>query len=211
MTNPSDPATQALLSRAAQGDASAQAELLEKYRDRLRRMIAMRLDRRIASRVDASDVVQEALNNAHGRLPKYFENPQTSFYLWLRGIAWDRLVEIHRTHIGAQKRSVLKERSWSPNVTDESVSELAHSIAVSSINPGRRAMLAEMQARAQAALLELKPHDREILVLRYLEHLGVQEIAVVLGISQDAVAARHLRALKRLRTRLGDEFGAAQP
>jgi RNA polymerase sigma-70 factor (ECF subfamily) len=198
---------ESLVRRAGDGDTSARAELLHRYRGRLRRMIALRLDKRVAARVDASDIVQDTLNNAYARLPEYFADPQLAFYPWLRRIACDRLMDTYRQHIEAEKRSVLKEHPWTPNLNDESVAELAHSIVASSINPGRRAVLAEMEARTKAALMQLKPHDREILVLRYLEQLGVEEIAAVLGVSQTAVTSRHLRALQRLRRLLGDEFG----
>jgi RNA polymerase sigma-70 factor (ECF subfamily) len=203
------PVTEHLLRRAGDGDQGAQAELLDRYRQRLRRMIAVRLDKRIAARVDPSDIVQDAMNNAYTRLPEYFADPHLSFYPWLRRIAWDRLVDMYRIHIGAEKRSVLREHPWMPNLNDESVAELAHSIVASSINPGRRAMLAEMQERTTTALMQLKPHDCEILVLRYLEQLSVEEIADVLGISQTAVTSRHLRALQRLRRLLGDDFGGS--
>lgn len=200
--------TDLLIQRAADGDMSARAELLDRYRKRLGRMVAMRIDRRIAARVDPSDIVQDAMKDAFKRLPEYFADPQLSFYPWLRRIAWDRLVDVYRQHIGAERRSILREHPGSPDLNDESVAELSQSLCTSSLNPGRRVMLAEMQARTKAALLELKPHDREILVLRYLEQLGVEEIAGVLGISQTAVTSRHLRALQRLRRLLGDEFGA---
>jgi RNA polymerase sigma-70 factor, ECF subfamily len=151
--------------------------------------------------------VQEVLKDAHARLAEYLADPKIPFYPWLRRIAWDRLVDMYRTHIGAERRSVLKEQPGIPKLNDESVAELANSIVTSSFNPVRRAMLAEMSARTKAALIELRPQDREILVLRYLEQLGVEEIASVLGISQTAVTSRHLRALQRLRRLLGDEFG----
>ena len=200
-----DSQIETLVQRAAAGDDAARAELLDRYRGRLRRMVAMRLDKRISARVDPSDVVQEAMKDAFQRLPEYLANPQLPFYPWLRRIAWDRLVDMYRTHIEAEKRSVRREQP--PNLNDESVAELAHSIVTRSINPGRRAMLAEMQDRTKTALLQLKPHDREILVLRYLEQMGVEEIAAVLGISQTAVTSRHLRALQRLRRLLGDDLG----
>jgi RNA polymerase sigma-70 factor, ECF subfamily len=205
------PESELLLGRAGDGDQSARAELLDRYRGQLRRMIALRLDKRVAARVDASDIVQETMKDAHERLPEYFADPQLSFYPWLRRIAQDRLADVYRTHLGAEKRSVLREHPWTPDLNDESVAELALSIVGSSINPGRRVMLTEMQARTQAALMQLKPHDREILVLRYMEQLGVEEIAGVLGISQTAVTSRHLRALQRLRLFLGDELGAWSP
>jgi RNA polymerase sigma-70 factor (ECF subfamily) len=196
-----------LLSRAAGGDAGARSELLELHRDRLRRMVAIRLDKRLAARVDPSDIVQEAMRDAFERLGEYFSDPQISFYPWLRRIAWDRLMDMYRQHIGAEKRSVLKEHLWAPELNDESMAELAHSLAANSQNPRQRAMLDEMEARMMAALAQLKPHDREILVLRYMEQLDVAEIAAVVGISQTAVTSRHLRALQRLRESLCNESG----
>jgi RNA polymerase sigma-70 factor, ECF subfamily len=198
---------ESLLSRASDGEPQARAELLEHYRGRLRRMIAIRLDKRLAARTDPSDIVQETMHDAHRRLPEYFAEPQIAFYPWLRRIAVDRLADAQRRHIGAERRSVLKELARMPEDNEASVAELAQSICTSSILPSRRAMLAELQARMIVALDELKPHDREILVLRYLEQLGVGEIADVLGISQTAVTSRHLRALQRLRRLVGDDSG----
>ncbi|MEX2168645.1 MAG: sigma-70 family RNA polymerase sigma factor [Pirellulales bacterium] len=204
-TQPSD---SELLLRAGEGDREAGADLLEHYRDRLRRMIGLRLDKRVAARVDASDIVQEALNKARARLPQYLASPPMALYPWLRRIAWDRLLKVHRDHIDVAKRSVEREHAWRPRLNDESVADLAHRLVTSTISPSRRVVQAEMQAQMKEALLALKPPDREILVLRYLEQLSVEEIADVLGISQTAVTSRQLRALQRLRRRLGDEFGA---
>jgi RNA polymerase sigma-70 factor (ECF subfamily) len=208
MTAPPDGSeTQLLINRAAHGDAAARAELLDRYRQPLRRMVAIRMDRRIAARVDPSDVVQEAMKDAHARLPEYLAQPQLAFYPWLRRIAWDRLVDMYRTHLGAERRSVLKEEGDAPPLNDESVVQLAQRLVTNSTNPGQRVMLAELQARTKLALAQLKPHDREILVLRYLEQLGVDEIAAVLNISATAVTSRHLRAVQRLRRLLGPTFG----
>lgn len=196
-----------LLQRAGAGDGRAQSELLERYRSRLRRMIALRLDKRVAVRIDPSDIVQDALNTANERLSAYLSDPRLAFYPWLRRIAWDRLLKVHRDHIDAQKRSVLKEHPWTPYLNDESVAELAHRIVSHSDSPSEKLMEAEMQERTERALLLLKPKDREVLVLRYLEQLEVEEIAAVLSISQTAVTTRHFRALQRLRGLVGDEPG----
>jgi RNA polymerase sigma-70 factor (ECF subfamily) len=196
--------TDRVLRLAMNGDEQARAELLHLHRDRLRRMVAIRLDRRLAARIDASDIVQEAMRDAFERLPEYFANPQIAFYPWLRRIAWDRLMDVYRQHIAAEKRSVLKERGWIPDLSKDSVVELAQSLVTNSQNPGQKALRAEMEDRMLQALLELKPQDREILVLRYMEQLDVAEIASVLGISQTAVTSRHLRALQRLRRLVGD-------
>jgi RNA polymerase sigma-70 factor, ECF subfamily len=211
MSDFTGPESESLTRRAADGDSRARAELLERYRKRLRQMIAIRLDKRVAARVDPSDIVQDAMKDAYERLPEYFAAPRLSFYPWLRRIAADRLADAYRTHVMAGRRSILKEHPWAPNLNDESVAELAQSIVASSVGPGQRALETEMQARVKLALLELRPHDREILVLRYLEQLGVAEIADVLEISETAVTSRHLRALQRLRRLLGDGLGDFRP
>ena len=207
MTHRNGSDTDGLIGRAREGDETARDELLGRYRARLQRMVAMRIDPRMSARLDPSDVVQEALQDASRRLPDYLDGPQRPFYAWLRQITWDRLVDVHRRHIDAQKRSVKHEHPWTPNLNDESVFDLATNLVASSINPSRRMMNAEMQTRVRAALKKLAADDREILVMRHLEQLEVHEIADVLGISETNVTTRHLRALQRLRHELGDEFG----
>jgi RNA polymerase sigma-70 factor, ECF subfamily len=196
-----------LLQRAGDGDTVAAAELLDGFRDRLRRAIDLRIDRRVIARIDASDVVQEAMTNACNRLQQYLADPQMPLYIWLRRIAIDRLMDMYRVHFEAQKRSVLREQSEPLVLNNESVAELANSIVASSLNPSRRAIAAETQAQVRAGLMKLKPADREVLVLRYLEQLEVEDIALVLGISKTAVTSRHLRAIQRLRQLLENESG----
>ncbi|RIK86923.1 MAG: RNA polymerase subunit sigma-70 [Planctomycetota bacterium] len=193
-----------LLQRAAAGDSRAVAELLERYRGRLRRMVAIRLDKRVAARMDASDIVQDALSSAVARLPQYLADPQLPFYPWLRRIAWDRLLRVHRDHIDADKRSVLKEHAWRPDLNDQSMSELVLQLAQDSLDPSQKAMEAETQSRVRTALGMLKPADREILAMRHLERMSVEEIAIELCITPTAVTSRHFRALVRLRKLMGD-------
>jgi RNA polymerase sigma-70 factor (ECF subfamily) len=190
-----------LLVRARAGDARACEQLLTVHRDRLRRMVAVRLDRRMAARVDPSDVVQEALADACGLLPGYLKEQPLPFYPWLRQLAWNRLVELYRKHVLAQRRSVTREET--PRLPEESVLELAERLVAAGSTPSRRLARDELRARVRQALLELSERDREVLVLRYLEQLPVAEIAAVLGISEGAVKVRNVRALQRLRAVLG--------
>src|SRR3954468_3957349 len=139
--------TESLMQRAKDGDASARSDLLEVYRDRLRRMVAIRLDQRLAARLDPSDIVQEAMRDAFKRLGEYFASPEIEFYPWLRRIAWDRLMDMYRQHITAEKRSVLKEHLRAPDLNDESMAELAHNLAANSQNPRRQAIAAELESR----------------------------------------------------------------
>ena len=185
---------------AAAGDDRARLCLLEAHRDRLRRMVAVRLDRRIAARVDPSDVVQETLAEAAASLSDYLRCPPLPFYPWLRQIASDRIVDLHRRHIGAGRRSVTREVAAGPGLPEASAQGLADRLAHATSSPSRRAARDEERAMVRAAIDRLGPTDREILVLRHLEGLETDEIAALLGIRPDAVRARHVRALARLRS-----------
>jgi RNA polymerase sigma-70 factor, ECF subfamily len=191
-----------LLLRVAQGEAGATDELLALYRERLRRMVALRLDPRLAPRLDASDVVQEALAEAHRQLGDYLQERPLPFYPWLRQIAFNRLLDLHRRHVLAQRRSVRREDAEVPALTDESAFALADHLLASS--PSARLQREEQRDQVRLALLQLSERDREVLVLRYLEKLSTQEIASVLGIREGAVKVRHFRALERLRPLLGE-------
>jgi RNA polymerase sigma-70 factor (ECF subfamily) len=197
--------TDRLLLQVRQGDEQARETLLERYRARLRRMLTMRMDRKLAARVDPSDIVQDALKAAHGRLSEYLDDPRPTFYLWLRGIALDRLVELYRRHVVASKRSVLREQPRGPMINEESEFELANQLMTRSLNPSRHLVMEELLTRVRLGLQQLSANDREILELRHLEQLSVSEIADLLGISKTAVTTRHLRALQRLRDILGTD------
>lgn len=187
-----------LVERARRGDAAARGELLGRHRERLRRMVACRLDRRLAARLDPSDVVQDVLAEAHRQLPEYLEERPLPFYPWLRQIAWDRVVDLHRRHVLAQRRSVGREARGDLLLPDESAGLLVECLLDSQTSPTAYARRAELRDRLHQALLRLGERDREVLVLRYLEQLTTAEVAAVLGIREGAVKLRQLRALERL-------------
>lgn len=199
MMAPHDPAVDDLIVRADAGDAEARQALLARHRDRLRQMVALRLDRRLAARVDPSDVVQEALAEADHELSEYLRDRPLPFYAWLRRFVWDRLVAVHRAHVLAGKRSVGRERPWAGPLPEDSAVALADRLVASGTSPSRRVLRDEARLRVQAALEQLPPRDREVLVLLYMEDLSSVEIAAVLGMTEGAVRVRHLRALDRLR------------
>ena len=188
-----------LLARAAGGDLQARQRLLGLHRDRLRKMVAVRLDRRIAARVDPSDVVQETLAAAAAGLSDYLRRRPLPFYPWLRQIAWDRLIEVHRGHVQAAGRSVRREETELP---EHSAFDLADRLAGGVTSPSLRAAREEMRGLVRNAIAHLAATDREVLVLRHLEGLQTAEIAALLHISHDAVRARHVRAIERLRQRI---------
>ena len=177
----------------------ARHRLLDRHRARLRQMIARRLDRRLAARVDPSDVVQEALIDAARHLDDYVRRPPLPFYPWLRQFAWDRLVDLHRRHLHARRRSVALEATSPRSHLDESAAYLTDRLLAGGTSPSRHLMRDELRHRVRVALAEMAPHDREVIVLRYFEQLSMAEIAATLEISEGAVKSRHMRALLRLR------------
>jgi RNA polymerase sigma-70 factor (ECF subfamily) len=200
-----DPDTDQLLVRAARGDAAARDRLLHRHRGRLRRMVSLRLDRRLAARVDPSDVVQEALAHAAARLDAYLRDRPVPFYPWLRRLAWDQLVRLHHRHVAAGRRSVTREEP--PPLSDESALVLADRLLAAGANPAEAAVRRELRARVRDALASLGAADREVLALRFLERLRLAEAAAVLGVSVGVVKVRQFRAMERLRERLGALLG----
>ena len=202
MTNAPD--TAELLDRAEAGDRTAVGQLLQRHRERLRRMVAVHIDPRLSVRVDPSDVVQDAVADAAGKLDDYLRDRPLPFYPWLRQITWQRLIDTHRRHVKAEKRSVGRETAAYTVLPDRSAAQLADHLVARSASPSRQAARKESQQRVREALLQLSEHDREVLVLIYLEQLSPKEAGDVLAISEKAVTMRHLRALDRLRPLVDD-------
>src|SRR5919204_4256776 len=111
---PNSPETQELLQQARQGEGAAVERLLAQHRDALRRMIGLRLDPALAARLDASDVVQDVLLEASRRLKDYLRDPVMPFHLWLRHLARDHIIDAHRKHRLAKRRSLDREQSIRP-------------------------------------------------------------------------------------------------
>ena len=192
--------TDLLLDLASAGDQEATRKLLERHRDRLRRMVALRLDRRLAPRVDASNIVQEALAEAATKLVQYARQRPVAYYPWLRQIAWHHLVMNYRHHALAQRRSIARETDDNDvQLSESSRMELADRLLAPQASPSTAMMREELKHRVLQALDALSTHDREILVLHYLEQLTMREVADVIGISETAAHNRHTRSLMRLR------------
>jgi RNA polymerase sigma-70 factor (ECF subfamily) len=197
--------TDGLLHQAGGGDQRAIAQLLDRHRQRLGQMVAVRMDPRLARRVDPSDVVQETLAEAWQKLPDYLRDRPLPFYPWLRQLAWQRLVDLYRRHIQAGKRTLTREQPMEMAIPDRSAIQLADRLAASrSSSPSRQVLRRELRQRVRDALDRLPPNDRELLVLMYLEQLSAAEAGAVLGVSDKAVTMRHLRALDKLRRLLAE-------
>ncbi len=189
-----------LLQRAAAGDAEALRELFSRYRDRLKRMIHLRLSRRLAGRVDDSDVVQEAFLDISQKIPEYARAPQMPLFLWMRHITGLKLAEIHRRHLGTQLRDADREVSLHRGGLPEADSvSLAAQLLGKLTTPSQAAIKAEQRIYVQEALNSMDPIDREVLALKHFEQLSTSEMAEVLGLSKAGAGSRYLRAIKRLR------------
>ncbi len=189
-----------LLPRAAAGDRESWGTLLARHQERLLRMVALRLDRRLQGRIDPTDVIQEAYLEAWQRLPAYLEQPTMPFFLWLRFLAEQKLAELHRHHLDVQMRDAGREVSLdqgSPSPTTSAI--LADHLLGNLTGPSEAARRAEMRSTLQQALDSLDPLDQEILALRHFEQLSNAEAALVLFIQEPAASKRYVRALKRLR------------
>src|SRR5262245_17219559 len=197
-----------LLRRAAQGDRHCLGRLLDRDRDRLRRMVALRLDHRLHGRIDPSDVIQEAQLEAAERLAEYLRNPTMPFFLWLRLITGQRLVALHRRHLGARMRDAGREVSIDRPLQQATSAALAAQLLGRLTGPSEAAVRAEIKARLHEALDGMDPTDREVLTLRHFEQLTTAETARELGISEEAAKKRHVRALKRLKEVLASAPGA---
>jgi RNA polymerase sigma-70 factor (ECF subfamily) len=197
------PETQDLLAQARAGQPAAVERLLAAHREPLRRMIGLRLDPALAARLDASDIVQDVLLEAHRRLEEYLRNPVMPFRLWLRHIAKDHVIDAHRRHRLAQRRSLDREQPLVPAVlADHSSAELAAQLLDHERTPASAAIQHELQRRLDAAIAALDEDDREVILLRHREQLSNQEAAVALGLTEAAASMRYLRAVRRLRAAL---------
>ncbi|MFI5456957.1 MAG: sigma-70 family RNA polymerase sigma factor [Isosphaerales bacterium] len=217
MTSEPD-ADQALLRRIRAGEQHALGELFGAHRERLRRMVQLRLDRRLQGRIDPSDVIQEAFLDATRRLVEYAADPAMPPFLWLRFLTAQRLSTLHRIHLGVKGRDAGREVSLhnGPLPSADSRS-LAAQLLGRLTTPSRAAMRAEVQIRIQNALNAMDPIDREILALRHFEELSNSETAAVLGLHKAAASNRYVRALRPLKEilapvlELGDDSEAARP
>lgn len=196
--------TEALLERIRGGDARAIGGLFELHRERLWRMLHVRLDAKLSRRVSADDVLQEAYLDVAKRIGEYLTNPAVPFYVWLRFLTFQRLQALRRVHLGAKMRDAAQEEPLPVNGWCASSESMAGQLVSELTSPSQAAMRGELRQRLHDALEEMEPIDREILALRHFEEMSNHEVAQALGITKDAASKRHVRALVRLREVLAD-------
>lgn len=197
-----------LLERARQGDPTAIEDIFTQNRDRLRRMVQFRLDRRLQGRIDPSDVLQDAFFEASRRLETYLSRPSMPLFQWLRFLVAERLITLHRKHLGAHCRDAAREISlFAGPLPAASSAALAAQLIGNLTSPSEAAVQAERVLKLQEALNAMDPIDREVLALRHFEHLSRAETAQTLGIEESAASKRYVRALQRLKRTLAQLSG----
>jgi RNA polymerase sigma-70 factor (ECF subfamily) len=207
---PAESEIQPLLKRANDGERAAVEQLLARHREPLRRLIALRLDHALSRRVDASDIVQEVLVEVNRRLADYLVKPVMPFHLWLRSIARDRILDAHRRHRVAQRRSLDREQPLVRAAADSSsCANMMAALVDPELTPGSAAVRDEFRQLFEAAMNQLDDDDREILLMRHTEQLTNQETAAALNLTEAAAGMRYLRALRRLRAVLTPALGAS--
>jgi RNA polymerase sigma-70 factor (ECF subfamily) len=170
-------------------------------------MVAFRMDPRLRGRVDAADVVQDAFAEAAAHRDDYFR-ARAPLFLWLRGVVSNKLLEMHRHHLGTHMRDAKRELPLeAPRRPDDTAGALCAHLTAGLTRPSVAAARGEVGSRLAAALGGMDPTDREVLALRHFEQLTSAEAAQILGIQERAAAKRYLRALQRLREILSDMPG----
>src|SRR5262249_37327640 len=178
-----------LLADAAAGDESALTQLFCRYRKRLKQMVRLRLSRQLQGRVDDSDILQEAFLEAAQRFPDYLADRPLPFFLWLRHITGEKLIDAHRRHLGAQMRDAAQEGSLARGpMPAASSGSLAAQLLGRLTSPSQAAIKAETRLRVQEVLNGMDPLDREILALRHFEQFTNAEVAETLEMNESTAS-----------------------
>ena len=193
-----------LIQKAQKGDLEALAQVFETNRERLKRMIRVRMSERVRPRVAASDVLQEAYVDLAQQLGNYAKDPKLPFFLWMRRVTGQRLAKVHRAHLGQKIRNVNRERRLDVAIPDASAVYMANQLAGQFTTVSEKAMRNENELRMQAAIEQVSETDREILAMRHVEQLTNSEIAVLLEISESAATNRYVRAIRKLKDAMGE-------
>ena len=188
-----------LVKRLKDQDHTALAELFEINRDRLSRMVSIRMDRRLKGRIDATDVLQEAYMILSQKIGNFADYPDMSPYVWMRLTVNDRLIALHRKHIQAGKRDARKEISMSQKANpDESSAEIVDTLADTVSSVGGKVARAEVTKMIKATLECMEDKDREIILMRIFEGMSNAEAAQALNLTANGASSRFSRAMDRL-------------
>jgi RNA polymerase sigma-70 factor (ECF subfamily) len=198
MTPSLDPDPEQLLRQARGGDTEALGRLLELYRSYLMLLGQVQLDRRLHSKVDPTDVVQETFLEAARDFPQFQGNSEGELVGWLRKILVTNLANLVRRFLGTQRRDVRLERDLEVDV-GQSSDLLDRGLMAPQSTPSQQVARREQAVLLANALQQLPEHYRDVIVLRNLQGLPFPEVAARLGRTVDSVEKIWARALVQLR------------
>ncbi|MDP6544575.1 MAG: sigma-70 family RNA polymerase sigma factor [Phycisphaerae bacterium] len=202
MTGPPDGLTE-LQNRLIAGDTQVLADFFDLHRERLWRMVNFRLSSKLRGRISPDDVIQQAYLEAAKRIEHC--RKESSPFVWIRMIVRQTLTDIHRRHLGAQKRDAGREVAINrPNYAHTTAASLAMQLVGDWTSPSQAAARGEKMNIVQDAIENMDPIDREVLALRHFEELTNSEVAEELDIQPKTASIRYIRALQRLRSILSD-------
>lgn len=199
-----DPDDDPLRRRLLAGDNTALGEAFALHHQRLRTAIGFRMDARLRGRLDPDDVLQESFLQASSRLEHFRNaaaaNPMASLFVWLRLVVNQTMIDLHRRHLGAQRRDAGREVHRGPSKNPVATSaSLADCLLGHLTSPSQAAMRAELAMQLQQAIATMSENDQEIIALRHFEELTNSEVAETLSIEVKAASIRYVRAIKRLK------------
>jgi RNA polymerase sigma-70 factor (ECF subfamily) len=201
-----------LLGRAMAGDRAALDEIFDRHRDRLRRMVRLRLSHGLHGLINTSDVITDAFQEAARRFDEYRRDLRLPLSLWLRLVLWERLAVLHHWHLSVKKRDAEIEVPLYPRPLPAAIpAALAEQLLDRITSPTEAVVWAKRFHNVEAALTWLDPIDREALAMQHFEQLTCADAGQVLGIDEAEAAKRYRRALKQLKKALPGMTGLAGP
>lgn len=186
------------LQAALAGDDAARGALLESYRAWLELLARVEIGRRLQTKVDVADVVQETFLEAHRSLDRFRGTTPTEFSAWLRGILAIRVSLLLRHYFKTQGRDIRREREIDVDL-DQSSRAIDGGLIAFQSTPSEQAVRREQGTLLADALARLPDDYREVIILRHLEELTFAEVAARMDRSLDSVQKLWVRALARLR------------
>ncbi|MCU0878708.1 MAG: sigma-70 family RNA polymerase sigma factor [Pirellulaceae bacterium] len=196
-----DPAGQLQLAR--HGAAEARGALLENYRSYLELLARVEIGRRLQTKLDTADVVQETFLEAHRHFDQFRGATEAELISWLRGIFSAKLANLVRHYLGTQGRDLRREQALEINL-DHSSRLLDRGLFAAGGTPSQQVVRREQGLLLAEALAQLPDDYREVIVLRHLEELTFPEVAARLERTVDSVQKLWVRALAKLRQSMGE-------
>lgn len=203
MSAPALPDPVELLEAARTGDGEALGRLLELYRNYLRLLARLHVNRRLRGKADPSDLVQDTFAAAHENFPQFRGTTEGELVAWLRQILASKLTNLARRYLGTRRRDVRLERRLADDLGQSSAA-LDAALPAARSSPSDRLVRRERAVLLADAIKSLPADYQEVIILRHLEGLSLPEASDRMGRSLDSVRKLWVRGIAKLRYLLAD-------